>query len=261
MNTTIYPTTVVASSNVGESYVITDGYVPTKRVGRNLFGAGLGLSVSERGYATEGVACEYIEAINAAWSIYYGHPQPPGGEICEIIETYTSEFARWLHAQPESSPLTSLWDTEQDDLDRDHPVNLFLGLLGTSVAETEIIQTLNEYGRERTASRIQTLYEVASEEPSEDRIEVQSLRSLAKLLIVNPKLPHPQISVSPAGHIIAEWEEEYGILAMEFTTVGRVRFAALPRKDGYEHLAYSGEMGVNHVMRAIAPFVQSSLPE
>ena len=66
-----------------------------------------------------------------------------------------------------------------------------------SADEHEIIAALKFYEREQAARRIEYLYGVAEQDPTEDKIGMESLRTLAKVLTNYPSLPHPQISVSP----------------------------------------------------------------
>ena len=123
-------------------------------------------------------------------------------------------------------------------------------------SEQEVVQALRLYGKDRVADRVVYLYGLHDEDPSEDRLEIESLRNLAQFMTSYPYLPDPDISVSPDGHAVVEWGRDYGILAIEFTAVGTTKYAALPRVEGHEQLRFSGEKPASKMMEATSPFTK-----
>ena len=123
-------------------------------------------------------------------------------------------------------------------------------------SEQEIVQALRLYGKDKVADRVVDLYGLHAEDASEDRLDIESLRNLARFMTSYPHLPDPDISVSPDGHAVVEWGRDYGILAIEFTAVGTTRYAALPRMEGHEHLRLSGEKPASQMMEATSPFTK-----
>jgi hypothetical protein len=110
--------------------------------------------------------------------------------------------------------------------DASNYLRILLSLYGPS-DEHEIITALKLYGREKAARRLEFLYDVAAEDPWEDKIDLESLRTLAKVLTNYPLVPHPQISVSPEGHAVAEWKRDGVVWVMDCGEGGIVRYVAL----------------------------------
>ena len=177
---------------------------------------------------------------------------PKGVELRRVIELCYAHALRSNVAlySPNAWPAHVNRDTSSPTL------NTYLSLYTSTGSEQDIIQALRLYGKEDIADRIAYLHELASEDPMEDRLMTDSLRNLARVMTNYPSLPYPTISVSPDGHAVAEWSREYGILAMEFTNEGTVRYAALPRMDGYDHLRIDGERPASEIMEATSVFVE-----
>ena len=166
-------------------------------------------------------------------------------ELRRFIEVYLSNIAPPNKVTGAGSPA----DTAN------HALDMSLSLYTGTSTEQEVIQALKLYNKGNIAERIAYLYELASEDPSEDRIRIESLRNFARVMTNHPSLPDPAISVSPDGHAVAEWDQDFGILAMEFTAVSTVRYGALPRTEGYEHLRrISGERPASEIMEVTSAF-------
>ena len=177
---------------------------------------------------------------------------PAGSEIRRVIQLCYAQALRSNVGL--SSP--SAWPSHLTLDTSSHALDMCLTLYTSSGTEQDIIQALRLYGRDDIADRIAYLYGLASEDPIEDRMMIESLRNFARVMTNYPSLPYPEITVSPDGHAVAEWSREYGILAMEFTAVGTIRYAALPRMDGYEFLGIDGEKSSGEIMEATSKFME-----
>ena len=108
------------------------------------------------------------------------------------------------------------------------------------------------------ADRLNYLHGLAVDDPDEQAIEVESMRELALFLMSERRLPDPQIGISPAGFVQAEWQVgEKGILAMEFLPCdGLIRFAAIsaPAQRGVQRISVHGTLPKDHALSAVKVF-------
>ena len=82
---------------------------------------------------------------------------------------------------------------------------------------------------EAIANRISYLDTLASNDPSEPRVDLESLRGAAKFLLTATQFPEPLIGLTSIGRIYSEWRlpTGRGILGMEFLESGDIRYSAL----------------------------------
>lgn len=114
------------------------------------------------------------------------------------------------------------------------PWRLLLGVMNTY---REIIDLLRVFKRRSIANRLQYLQELHDDDPDEPVMEIESLRTLAGLVLDDQKLPDPRLGLSPRGLAIAQWSiPPDGVLTMEFHAHDWIRFAAVGRAPRFsEH--------------------------
>ncbi len=126
----------------------------------------------------------------------------------------------------------------------------------------EIVARLKTMNRHEVAERVAYLLSLDGDDPSEQPIDITSLRDFARLIEENWKLPDPRISANPLGHISIEWFlEPPGIVAMTFETNGMVRFyAAFDEPDSQPGCALiSSTLRTSEALVAVQQFL-SHLP-
>ncbi len=126
----------------------------------------------------------------------------------------------------------------------------------------EVVARLRELNGDKVAERVAYLLGLDDDDPSEQPIEINSLRDFARMIEDNWKLPDPRIAANPLGHISIEWFlDPPGIVAMTFETNGRVRFyAAFDEPDGQPGCApVSSTLGTSEALVAVQRFL-SQLP-
>ena len=127
---------------------------------------------------------------------------------------------------------------------------------------------LRDHDLVQAADRLRYLRQLATDDPEEPALQVDSLRELARFLLSERWMPSAQIGVSPDGLAHAEWripgdagdKESNGILAMEFLGSGFVRFAAVsPRstQEGSQRKRVSGTLPKAEAVRAVQPFTSA----
>ena len=138
------------------------------------------------------------------------------------------------------------------------------GQLRATTAPEHVEDTLRKHDLVPMADRLRYLRQLAADDPEEPRIEMDSMRELARFLLSERWLPQPQIGVSPDGLAHAEWvlpgddgDTGSGILAMEFLACGLIRFAAVspPPTQGDEHrMRVNGTLPKTEAVQAVQPF-------
>ena len=140
--------------------------------------------------------------------------------------------------------------------------------------EKEIIDALKSHGLNEIAYRLVQLKEMMAEDPDEQDLAIDSLRSFADFFIQETHLPIPEIGAGPEGFVEAEWripsngekkaasDESYwghgdGILAMNFLPIGLIRFAATsgPAGKGIERLRTSGILLRTSILPAVQTYI------
>ena len=115
----------------------------------------------------------------------------------------------------------------------------------THPSSDEVVARLRTIKRDKVAERVAYLLSLDGDDPSEQPIDVTSLRDFAQLIEDNWKLPDPRIGANPLGHISVEWFlEPPGIVAMTLETNSMVRIyaafdepASQPRLRSRQHHA------------------------
>ena len=121
----------------------------------------------------------------------------------------------------------------------------------------DILVALGDSGLDGVVNRLSYLQRAVEDDPTEVRMELRSLRHLARFLIVEQDLPHPRIAVSPDGQMQVEWyTKDNGIVAMKFLLDGRIQFAGIAGRTGQgtKNDRVSGTLQKDDVMRALQPF-------
>ena len=126
----------------------------------------------------------------------------------------------------------------------------------SSLTHEGVVALLRRSGLEGIAARLDYLRQVVDEDPEHPPMAIESLRSLARFLVAERQLPHPQISVGPDGLLSAQWRTTSNdVMAMEFLGSGLIRFAALSSPgDPEDPWSVSGTLPRNEVMTAVEPF-------
>lgn len=127
-----------------------------------------------------------------------------------------------------------------------------------------IVVILRSQGRQTVADRIDYLHGLASEDPEEQPITLESMRRMAFFLLRHRDLPDPEVGTSPNGFAQVEWilpdvspdQAGNGLLAMEFTSSPLVRFAALsaPFSPGVDRLTVHGTLPADETFGAVRAF-------
>ncbi len=121
----------------------------------------------------------------------------------------------------------------------------------------EIIEALRQSALLAAADRIALLQHLAEEDPAEPRLNCDSLRSLADLLLSQPQLAQPGISTSPDGLLLAQWRvPPHGLMTFEFLADGRIEFAAIsaPANHPGERQTVYGTLPPNETLAAVGSF-------
>ena len=136
--------------------------------------------------------------------------------------------------------------------------------LDRAASAPAIVAILRAQARQTVADRIDYLHALARDDPEEQPIALESLRSLARSLLRHRDLPDPEVGVSPNGLAQVEWtlpdvsanQAGNGLLAMEFLTSPRIRFAALsaPYRAGVDRLTLHGTLGADETFDAVRAF-------
>ena len=93
--------------------------------------------------------------------------------------------------------------------------------------KSAIISLINNSGQNAIAERLLYLDKLPISKPDDKPITLESLRGFASFIIDRWKVLKPRISISPDGLVNAEWDKDNGTLAMEFSEMDRIRFAAI----------------------------------
>ena len=136
--------------------------------------------------------------------------------------------------------------------------------LDSAATASAIVAILRAQSRQTVADRIDYLHALASNDPEEQPIAVESLRRLARFLLSHRGLSDPEVGVTPNGFAQVEWtlpdvsaaQAGNGLLAMEFLPSALVRFAAVsaPYRPGVDRLTVHGILGVDETFDAVRAF-------
>lgn len=107
----------------------------------------------------------------------------------------------------------------------------------------DVISALRQRELDEVADRVAELSRLHKIDPDEPQLDVASLKEMATVVVRNPKLRVPQLTISENGFMHAEWRTvEGGTVAMTFLPSGRVEFGAIsaPAAAGAEILRLGG---------------------
>ena len=132
----------------------------------------------------------------------------------------------------------------------------------------QVDTVLREHDLGAVVDRLRYLRQLAADDPDEPPMQTDSLREMARFLLTERGLPHPQIAVSPDGLAHAEWvlpgeagaTENDGMLAMEFLGSGFTRFAAVSAKPTHgdtDRRRVNGTLPTFEVVQAVQPFTDA----
>ena len=138
------------------------------------------------------------------------------------------------------------------------------GELDSAATASAIVAILRSQSRQTVADRIDYLHALASNDPEEQPIALESLRRLARFLLNHHGLSDPEVGVTPSGFALVEWtlpdvsgnQAGNGLLAMEFLPTPLVRFAAVsaPYRPGIDRLTVHGTLGADATFDAVRGF-------
>ncbi len=131
-----------------------------------------------------------------------------------------------------------------------------MDILHLIMSEHDVITKIRDCGLNLIAERLDYLRKLPIDSQYEKSIDLESLSNFAHFVMDNPKLPRPQITVSPDGFINAEWFiEEYGDLSVEFLSSGDIMFSILIQSSDASPKFTNGVQDMNEVMRIVKPFM------
>ena len=176
-------------------------------------------------------------------------------KVCNVLLSYPDlasdrESTEYQKPSPDIHFTSWLADTDKHE-------DIISWLADTDKHE-DIIVVLRLHGLDKATDRLNYLLLAAADDPDEAPIELESLRQLARFLIVEQQLPHPRIAVSPDGLMQIEWHsEDSGIIAVKFLLDGKVQFAGVAGRigQGIERERVSGTLQKDDMMRALHPFI------
>ena len=129
--------------------------------------------------------------------------------------------------------------------------------LSTATTCREITDLLRGFGRNTIADRLDYLRGLHHDDPDEPLLQLESLRTLASLVLSERQLPDPEIGLSPRGLAVGQWRmPPDGILAMEFHAHDWSRFAGIGSKPQppVQRRRISGMIEKHRAMSAIRDF-------
>jgi len=181
-----------------------------------------------------------------------------------LFEKVRSGFYRYVGAaSPGSTPRRRGFEPLQAESASEAP-EPWRSELERAATESAIVVILRSQGRQTVADRIDYLHGLASEDPEEQPIALESLRRMALFLLRHRDLPDPEVGASPNGFAQVEWilpdvspdQAGNGLLAMEFMSSPLVRFAALsaPFSPGVDRLTVHGSLPAEETFDAVRTF-------
>ena len=132
--------------------------------------------------------------------------------------------------------------------------------IAAATTHEEILLLLQADGFEKTTVRLRYLQNLATNNPDEPSMVIDSMKGLVGFLTTERSLPDPEIGISPNGLAQIEWRlPPDGILAMEFLTTSLIRFAAVSvsTKHSDIRLRVNGTLPRGEVLDATRSFTSS----
>lgn len=175
------------------------------------------------------------------------------------------DMAKWLTGDPQQAAVldyqlpTASGTSERTD---HQPSSLVANVswrrfLSTATTHREITDLLRGFGRNTIADRLDNLRLLHHDDPEEPVLELESLRTLAGLVLSEGQLPDPEIGLTPRGLAFGQWRmPPDGILAMEFRAHDWIRFAgvgSMTRPTG-QRRRISGTLEKHRAISAIRDF-------
>ena len=193
-------------------------------------------------------------AIMTAISVYLKHrcwAHAPAGIYQDNMPSFTYD----LHRQQLGTRGDSAWRDRNQAKGRTFEAWRF----PQRATQREIISALKFLGFEVVAKRLDYLQRLAEEDKDEPTMQIESLQSMAQLVLSERRLSEPRIGLTADGHVQTEWRlRDGGILAMWFLSDGKVEFAGAGERvrKGFKQERVSGILKREEMMRAIEPFVK-----
>lgn len=111
-----------------------------------------------------------------------------------------------------------------------------VGVTPTGDVRAELIVQMGGEGASLIAPRLRQLSEMCSRDPDEPDIDEGSLATIRDFFnIYGTRISIPQVSVSPKGHFVTEWNtgsREREMVAIEFLPDGLLRYVVLGVEEG-----------------------------
>lgn len=186
------------------------------------------------------------------------HPYWPGSILQTPVE-WDNNMTLWnaILADVALSPANFTGNSDCIDAQKRLVERLFTQWITDTDKAEEISAVLKLLGFDQVADRLNRLQRIAADDATEPSMSIDSLRSLARLLVIKRPVRPPRIGVSPDGTLQIEWRlENRGILAMWFLTDGRIQFAGIEGRNGVgiQPKRVSGTLSEVEMMQAIRPF-------
>ena len=191
-------------------------------------------------------------------------------ELRAAREASNHEIAtRWIGYQTEAVALHHQFPTASDTSERtDHETSSLAAkvswrrFLRIATTHREVTDLLRGFGRNTIADRLDYLRGLHLDDPEEPRLEFESLRTLAGLVLSEGQLSDPEIGLTPRGLAFGQWRmPPDGILAMEFHAHDWIRFAGIGSKTrpSGQRRRISGTLEKHRAMGAIRDFARHSV--
>lgn len=122
--------------------------------------------------------------------------------------------------------------------------------------EDSVVAALGLAGEQDVAKRIVQLIKYRRDEPDDDPMNLESLRSAARFVLSERRFKDPMISLTGDGRLCFDWSlHPDGLSALVFRKDGQVTFAALgpTNADGQREVELEGIAGPTEVFQVLEP--------
>ena len=137
-----------------------------------------------------------------------------------------------------------------------------LNAIRSAASREEITDVVRRCGFSEIADRLDYLIELEAEEPDEEPMQIDSLRSVAEFVLGERDVYDPDIGVGADGVIGLSWRlSPNGMVYLRFREAGAARVALIAPtpNDGDDPAHISGAVSLSDVMTTIAPYVPQTL--
>ena len=129
--------------------------------------------------------------------------------------------------------------------------------LDAATTRDAVIRIVEQYGLERVAKRVAYLSGLHAEDSDEPEVDLGSLKQMASVVINNPTLNDPRLTLTSQGYVHAEWPTTGGgRIAMTFLSSRLVDYAAISEAatPGSDIKRVNGRHFVPEAMNAVRWF-------